>query len=247
VGAIVSLPTRLLRPLVLVYHGVGEASEGEDPSRLVVSPARFESQLRLLLGLGYEFVTAEALLDRSPDGRPARGTAVLTFDDGWREGLTVVAPLLERLGVRASFYVCPGMWGTQHSLVSGPAGALLTREEARALHERGMEVASHTLSHPDLRGLDDAALDAELRDSRAAVEELTGRRCRTFAYPFGLYDERVVGRVRAAGYELALAWEPRRGWDPFEAGRLPAPPRHGAERLAFKLLGVRVPERWRPH
>jgi peptidoglycan/xylan/chitin deacetylase (PgdA/CDA1 family) len=231
----VSRRARLLRPLVLVYHGVGDVSEREDPQRLVVSPARLEAQVRLLLRLGYEIVTADELLDRAPGGRPARGTAVLTFDDGWRDGLTVVAPILERLGVRASFYVCPGMWGTQHALVSGPAGALLTREEARALHERGMEVASHTLSHPDLRSLDDAALDAELRQSRAAVEELTGRPCRTFAYPFGLYDARVVERVRAAGYQ----------WNPFEAGRLPAPPRHGAGRLALKLLGVRRPERWR--
>jgi peptidoglycan/xylan/chitin deacetylase (PgdA/CDA1 family) len=106
-----------------------------------------------------------------------------------------------------------------------------------------MEVGSHTLTHPDLRGLGDAELDAELRGSRAAVEELTGRPCRTFAYPFGLYDERVAGRVRAAGYELALAWQPRRGWDPYAVGRLPGPPRHGAGRLALKLLGVRRPER----
>ena len=231
-----------MKPLVLVYHGVGEVAEADDPDRLVVSPARLESQLRLLQRLGYRFVTAEALLAGTPTGR----TAVVTFDDGWRDGLTVAAPLLERLGIRASFYVCPGMWGAQHVSVAGPAGALLTRDEARELHERGMEVASHTLSHPDLRGLGDDALDAELRESRAAVEEVTGRPCRTFAYPFGLFDDRVRARVGAAGYELAFAWEPRRARDPLAAGRLPGPPRHGAGRLALKLLGVRIPERWRP-
>jgi peptidoglycan/xylan/chitin deacetylase (PgdA/CDA1 family) len=232
-----------MRPVVLVYHGVADVTDADDPHRLVVSPARLESQVRLLQRLGYRFATADEVIERGP----ARGTAVLTFDDGWRDGLTTVAPLLERLGVRASFYVCPGMWGGQSAFVTGPAGALLTRDEARELHERGMEVASHTLSHPDLRGLGDAPLDAELRDSRAAIEALTGRPCRTFAYPFGLTDARVAGRVRAAGYELALAWEPRRGWDRFEAGRLPGPPRHGAGRLALKLLGVRIPERWRRH
>ena len=107
-----------MRPFVLVHHGVGAVTDAEDPDRLVVSPAHLESQVRLLLRLGYRFVTAEELIERGP----ARRTAVLTFDDGWRDGLTVVAPLLERLGVRASFYVSAGLWGTQHALVTGPAG-----------------------------------------------------------------------------------------------------------------------------
>jgi peptidoglycan/xylan/chitin deacetylase (PgdA/CDA1 family) len=225
----------------IVHHGVGDVADLDDPDRLVVSPQRLEAQLRLLPRLGYELATAEEVIARGP----ARRLAVLTFDDGWRDGLTVVAPLLERLGLRASFYVCPGRWGTQHASVRGPAGALLTRDEAGELHARGMEIGSHTLSHPDMCALDDAALDAELRESRAAVEDVTGRPCRTFAYPFGLYDDRVKARVRATGYELAFAWGPRRGWDPLAAGRLPGPPRHGAGRLSLKLLGLRVPERWR--
>jgi peptidoglycan/xylan/chitin deacetylase (PgdA/CDA1 family) len=228
---------------VLVHHGVGTVGTEEDPDRLVVSPAHLESQLRLLLRLGYAFVTAREALERFPSGRLPRGTAMLTFDDGWRDGLTVVAPLLERLGIRASFYVCPAMWGAQHASVTGPAGALLTRDEALELHDRGMEVASHALTHPDLRKLGDTALATELRDSKAAIEELTGSPCRTFAYPFGLFDARVRTAVGAAGYELALAWQLRRGYDPLAVGRLPGPPRNGAGLLALKLLGLRVPER----
>ena len=224
---------------MLVYHGVGEVADRDDPDRLVVTPAHLESQVRLLLRLGYTFVTAAEALDRFPAGRLPRGFAMLTFDDGWRDALTEVAPLLQRLGVRASFYVNPGLWGAQHASVAGPAGVLMTRDEAGELHARGMEVASHTMSHPDLRRLDDAALAAELRDSKAAVEAVTGGPCRTFAYPFGLFDARVRAAAAAAGYELALAWQPRRGWDPLAVGRLPGPPRHGAGRLALKLLGVR--------
>jgi peptidoglycan/xylan/chitin deacetylase (PgdA/CDA1 family) len=101
-----------------------------------------------------------------------------------------------------------------------------------------MELGSHSLSHPDLRKLDDAELSRQLEESKAAVEQITGRPCRTLAYPFGLYDERVVAAAGAAGYELAFAWLPG-PWRPLEAPRLPAPPRHGAGRLGLKLLGVR--------
>ena len=62
------------------------------------------------------------------------------------------------------------------------------------------------------------------------------------AYPYGLWDERVAEAARAAGYRLAWAWLPG-PWDPLAAPRLPAPPRHGAGRLALKLLGIRGPTR----
>jgi peptidoglycan/xylan/chitin deacetylase (PgdA/CDA1 family) len=149
-----------------------------------------------------------------------------------------VAPLLERLGVRGTFYVSPGLLGRQHPQVAGDEGRLLDADEAGALAEAGMELGSHAMSHRDLRLLDDDELAGELQDSKAAVEKITGRPCRTLAYPYGLYDERVTQAAAAAGYELAFAWLPG-PWKPLAAPRLPAPPRHGALRLALKLAGLR--------
>ena len=88
--------------------------------------------------------------------------------------------------------------------------------------------------------LDDDELARELQESKADVEKITGRPCRTLAYPYGLYDDRVTEAAAAAGYELAFAWLPG-PWRPLAAPRLPAPPRHGALRLALKLAGVRRP------
>jgi peptidoglycan/xylan/chitin deacetylase (PgdA/CDA1 family) len=220
---------------VLAYHGVGDVENGADPKRLIVSAEHFEAHLRFLRARGYEFRTAGEL---APAGGPRPGTAVLTFDDGWRSWLTTALPLLQRLGVRGTFFVCPGMWGAQSPYVQGEAGRLIGEDEARELHEAGMELGSHTLSHPDLRRLDDRELERELVESKRAVEALTGEPCRLFAYPYGLFDERVERAAEAAGYELAFAWLPGR-WRPLAAPRLPAPPRHGAARLALKLLGLR--------
>lgn len=231
------------RATALAYHGVGDVTETEDPQRLVVSPAHLEEHVRLLQRRGYEFLTAEELLARHGGAKPPPGTAVLTFDDGWADALTTAAPLLQRLGVRATFYVCPGRWGEVHPLVAAPAGRLLDAAGTRALQDdAGMELGAHSMTHPDLRALDDTALEYELAGSKAAVEEVTGRTCRTFAYPFGLMDDRVERAVAAAGYELAWGWLPG-PWRPLAAPRLPAPPRNGARRLALKMLGLRRPGR----
>lgn len=225
----------LSRPVSLAYHGVGAGDDATDPNRLVITPEHLRDQLRLLQRAGYRFVSAEEV---ASEGSLPRRTAVVTFDDGWRSGLTEALPVLEELGIPATFYVCPGWWGGQHPDVTGSDGAILTRDETAALHAAGVELGSHTMTHPDLRALDDATLAEELTRSRVEVEAVTGQPCRTFAYPFGLYDERVVGAVREAGYELAWTWLPG-PWLPHEAPRMPPPCRHGAGRLALKLLGVR--------
>jgi len=221
------------RPVVLVYHGVGPPVG--DPKRLLVSLEHLEAHVRLLQRLGYRFITAEELLD---EGGPRPRTAVLTFDDGFRSWLTEVAPLFTRLGVRGTFYVCPGLFGKTHWNVDGEAGRLLDEDDARALAEAGMELGAHSQTHADLRLLDGRELAYELTESKAAVERITGRPCRTIAYPYGNRDVGVVVATAEAGYELAFAWLPG-PWRQLEAPRLPAPPRHGALRLALKLAGVR--------
>jgi peptidoglycan/xylan/chitin deacetylase (PgdA/CDA1 family) len=101
-----------------------------------------------------------------------------------------------------------------------------------------MELGSHAMTHSDLRKLDDAALDAELAESKAAIEELTGKPCRVIAYPFGLHDERVEAAALRAGYEAGLGWGVGE-WRREAIPRMPGPPRHGGLRLGLKLLGIR--------
>jgi peptidoglycan/xylan/chitin deacetylase (PgdA/CDA1 family) len=227
---------RLLHPpAVLVYHGVAAATDGEDPRRLLTSPEHLEAHLRFLQRRGYRFLTAEELIG---EGAPQPRTAVVTFDDGFASWLTGAVPVLARLGVPATFYVCPGLAGRPHPELAGAEGELLDEQGLGELSAAGMDLGSHSLTHPDLRTLDDEALARELRGSKAEVERITGRPCRTFAYPYGLYDARVVAAVADAGYELAFGWLPG-PWRPLEAPRLPAPPRHGALRLALKLAGLR--------
>jgi peptidoglycan/xylan/chitin deacetylase (PgdA/CDA1 family) len=83
--------------------------------------------------------------------------------------------------------------------------ATLAWDDLRALRERGIEIGSHTETHPWLTQLGDRALDAELRDSKRRVEDELGHPCRTLAYPYGDWDARVAGVARAVGYERAYA------------------------------------------
>jgi peptidoglycan/xylan/chitin deacetylase (PgdA/CDA1 family) len=76
--------------------------------------------------------------------------------------------------------------------------------DVRALAEAGFELGFHTLRHDRLPPLDDASLEAALRDGRDALEAAAGRRLTLIAYPHGRADGRVAGAARAAGFELGF-------------------------------------------
>lgn len=232
------MPVNRHPPVILAYHGISSAAR-DDESRLLIDPDHLRSHVAMLKRRGYRFRTAGELVADAESGPPAR-TAVLTFDDGWLDGLTTVAPLLDRLGVRATFYINPGKLGGQHPDVPGEPGRLLDAGQASELHGRGMEVASHSRDHAVLTELDDAALADDLAASKASIEELTGEPCLTLAYPFGIYDDRVSRAAAKAGYELCFGWLPG-PWDRYGAPRLPPPTRFGAWALRLKMRGIHKP------
>jgi peptidoglycan/xylan/chitin deacetylase (PgdA/CDA1 family) len=100
---------------------------------------------------------------------------------------------------------------------------------ARKLAENGIEIGGHTISHSYLPGLDDSALDRELRQGREQIEAQISKPVLALAYPNGSakdVDERVVNAAKNSGYACAaVAYKPTHGVaasDVFRIGRWPA-------------------------
>jgi peptidoglycan/xylan/chitin deacetylase (PgdA/CDA1 family) len=88
-----------------------------------------------------------------------------------------------------------------------PEYAPLTWEQAREMDRNGVEIASHTLTHPILTKVSDEQLVKELQGSRARLETMLSRENKSFCYPNGNYDERVIQAVELAGYNCAVSTE----------------------------------------
>lgn len=145
------------------------------------------------------------------EGRGMGGTLSITFDDGYRDNFEVVAPLLRRLGLPATFFVTTGFIGTE---VVPPWDLHLARqpgwmswEQVRALHEQGFEFGAHTDEHIDMATEAPDAVRTELAKCRAKLEDALGVPPTLFAYPFGGRENispASLDLVREAGFECCL-------------------------------------------
>jgi len=99
----------------------------------------------------------------------------------------------------------------------------LTWDHAREMILGGVEIGSHTVTHPILPHVDAAQLAYELQQSRNRLEQMLNRDITLFCYPNGDYDGRVRNAAAGAGYRLAVTTEcglNDRGSDPLALRRI---------------------------
>lgn len=187
-------------PVILMYHSVEPYTE--DPYRVTVRPERFERQLRWLHRRGLRGVSMRDLRTATDP----RGLVGLTFDDGYADFATRALPALRRYGFGATVYVVAGQIGGRNAWdADGPRKPLMTADTIRRVADTGIEIGSHSLTHPRLPTVDDRTLQDEIGESRGALQRLIGGPVDGFCYPYGAAGAREVAMVAAAGYGYACA------------------------------------------
>jgi peptidoglycan/xylan/chitin deacetylase (PgdA/CDA1 family) len=77
-------------------------------------------------------------------------------------------------------------------------------DEVCELDRTGIEIGSHTVTHPILTRIDNQRLQYELCESKARLEAVLGRKVDLFCFPNGDYDRQVVREVEGVGYRCAV-------------------------------------------
>jgi peptidoglycan/xylan/chitin deacetylase (PgdA/CDA1 family) len=195
---------RRMRVPILMYHYVGDLPEDADATRtdLTLSPDTFRAHLDYLFYQGYTPISLYQL-----DEALMTGTAlppkpvVLTFDDGYADHYTNVLPALSRYGFTATFFIITG---------TADAGNPnhLPWPQIRAMAEAGMDMESHTKTHPDLRGRDYDFLVYQLLGSFESLRAYTGRVSHMFAYPAGRYDDTALAVLETMPVWRAVTTQP---------------------------------------
>jgi peptidoglycan/xylan/chitin deacetylase (PgdA/CDA1 family) len=194
---VISGPGKCVR-VILLYHSV---AKGPSFGSYSVPVKSFEAQMaylsrhfKIVRLCDLEHYIATNYQDR---------IACVTFDDGCFDNYEVALPVLERFGIKATFFVVTGLLGG--SLITSYGNVrLMGSNEIRELASLGHEIGAHSVSHLKLTQVPLERARKEIGDSKHFLEDLIGKEVISFAYPKGAWNETLKEEVRQQGFRYAV-------------------------------------------
>ena len=237
---------------ILMYHRFIEHESEKGIHGTWMRLEMFEKHLQLIKRLGFETLTPKDLVNKGFIHRlqPGKKFLMITADDGYKDNLTRMLPLLEKYDMKATVFIVSdethNRWDTDHPTNPDTKVDLLTADEIRALDRSGrVEIGGHTLSHAKLDELPAQEQRREIVENKKQLEAILGHPMVAFAYPFGNLNESAKREAQNAGYALAFATDsgPRAAHqDRFQIRRINVFPRTDVFGLWRKIRGNYV---WR--
>lgn len=127
----------------------------------------------------------DAEICKFKDGRQA--AVSLTFDDGILDHYTMVAPRLDRYGLKATFWINGANIG-----VDDDYAPRLTWDMCRKMAANGHEISNHAWSHKNLVRSTEEEIISEIKLNDEAIERELGARPLTFCFPYNASNEQVM-------------------------------------------------------
>jgi peptidoglycan/xylan/chitin deacetylase (PgdA/CDA1 family) len=196
--------------------------------------------------------------------RPLRATAASALEDGARY-VAVTAddafcsftenglPELCQRGIPVTVFVPTGYVGRKSAWDDyggeNRVGELVAAaEDLRHMAKwETVDFGSHCVSHPDLPQLSEAEAARELRESKAALEAIVGRKVVALSFPYGRYGSRELRLAAEAGYEFYFDATPQSVSSAIRGGlmgRVSVQPTDWDIEFRLKLLGAYRWVRW---
>lgn len=185
------------RCVVLYYHSVLEKEK-----------ERFICQLNYLSSK-YSFVSLNSL-----NSRPSKKKLIsITFDDGLLSVLRNALPELKKKEIPTTIFIPAAKLDSypkweQKGQEIYYEDRILNRDEIKKLSDQGIEIASHTLHHTDLRNVHLKVAKDELRLSKSILEEIIGKEVVSFSFPYGSYNSDLIDIAFDSGYSSVYTTQP---------------------------------------
>lgn len=129
---------------ILMLHSVNDEPSKSPMGSLSVSSKGLEAYLKLFKQWHYQMISMDDLIENRFDSNLPY--VVLTFDDGYKDNLTVALPILKKYGAKATIFVNPAYVSEK----SDPASdwGFMTWEEVLQAKESGVfDIQAHTMTH----------------------------------------------------------------------------------------------------
>lgn len=188
---------------VLLYHNLEDPVSGHITTN--ITPDLFKEHMlglkergytTILVSDYYKYINGELSLPENP--------IIITFDDGYLSNYEDAYPILKELGMCATIFVVTSTVGEESS--GGKVNTShFTWEQAKEMQDSGIiDIQSHSFSHKNMSKISDDDLLEELTLSKDTLVENLSKDVLIFAYPYGGYNEKTLGKVIEVGYDMQV-------------------------------------------
>lgn len=192
------------RVSILGYH---DFTDGTSRNDMVLNVDDFRSQMQAIKDAELPVISMREFLDwKQGKANMPEECIMITIDDGWKATHTLALDVLKEFGYPFTVFL--------YKNYVGVGGRSMTHDEIRELAANGGTLCSHSVSHQNMsqrRGRSQEAYTAwlkeELEESHRFLEETfgdTGAVMKTFAFPFGIYNDEVLKLAQEFGYEACF-------------------------------------------
>ena len=191
---------------ILTYHAIDQRQ-----SIISLTPEKFHWQMEALARHKLKGISLAGAFEHfSQAGRFPERSVVLTFDDGYRSVFEQALPVMSTLGFSGTAFIPTDFIGMSAEQAQRRQPDLdrdmMNWRHLETLQQSGFEIGAHSMSHADLTRTPMAVTQRELVAAGQCLEQRIGRPVRSFAYPFGRYNQQVRS-VAAQHYKYACTTE----------------------------------------
>jgi peptidoglycan/xylan/chitin deacetylase (PgdA/CDA1 family) len=198
--------TILNRPQVpiLCYHQLRDfrPTDSKTAKDYIVPVASFQEQIKLLADSGYHSILPDQLYEYLVYGKllPEK-PVMITFDDTRFEHFTIAQSELNKYGFKGVFFIMT---------VSLNRPGYMTKEQVKQLTDEGHVIGLHTWNHKNVKTFTDEDWSVQIEKPWEQLKQITGKPVDYFAYPFGLWNEPALDKIKEHGFKAAFQLSARR-------------------------------------
>lgn len=183
---------RRKRASILMYHSVGG-----NKHFFTVTPENFEWQMDYLKSHNFNIISFGQLAEKIINKQPLQDkTVAITLDDGYADNYSIVFPILKRHKIPVTIFLATGLVGGKKMVRDVPM-EYLSWPQIEEMHRSGLiDFEPHSRNHKKLAELSAEEARIEMGSSKREIEDHLNKTCLFFAYPFGSYNQNVLGLVK---------------------------------------------------
>jgi peptidoglycan/xylan/chitin deacetylase (PgdA/CDA1 family) len=201
---------------ILMYHDISGEEQPTTSLRsqqaVISQPLQgFSAQMQWLREHQFVILPLYEFVERINTGKslPKKGVTI-TFDDGLASVYDQAFPILKHFNISATVFVVTefvaanNAWSDQPPDI--PTLPTMTWEQIIEMENWGIEIGSHSLSHPRLDQISQERQREEIFTSKIQLEEILGNPVLSFAYPYGRWNPSSLEWVRQTYAGACTTW-----------------------------------------